>query len=470
MPDELKFRALTGEDWKDILNTKLLYEDGLEGGLTLKKDETDGSYVSPLLNSGIPECQWHRITLKADIPENATIAVLFSTSDHKGSDDDESRNWYGSRVFQKTVRDALLQVPPGQYLRLKIDLHREGEDERPLVLQQVKVYYPRLSYLRYLPEVYQENSESREFLERYLSLFESALYDSEETISRIPHHFDPMAASEEFYRWLADWVSLDLYELLTDEKKREFILKAVEFYKQKGTVSGLASLVFFLTRKKCCIKEYKNNVFCSFQVKHDSVFEIEPVDVKCKDYPSINDECLRFYRGTSRTFEISQMVNKGEYCDEMHYVTGMSEEGSRKGISYFSNFIGIFVFFPFEEKLKIKENELYKIINSFLPVFVRAHIKFVQPPITESYLLSWIEEHFSDVVADMLAEQIGIVTGDYIDEIPGWKRFYTYYDYEPTDPRKQKIPPYGYGRTYKEYPENKEFRTVHEAIGFTYAI
>ncbi|MBE9519270.1 MAG: hypothetical protein IMY68_11895 [Bacteroidetes bacterium] len=474
MPDELKFRALTGEDWKDILNTKLLYEDGLEGGLTLKKDETDGSYVSPLLNSGIPECQWHRITLKADIPENATITVLFSTSDHKGSNDDESQNWYGSRVFKKTVKDALIQAPPGQYLRLKIDLHREGEDERPLVLQQVKVYYPRLSYLRYLPEVYQENSESREFLERYLSLFESALYDSEECISRIPHHFDPIAASEEFYRWLADWVSLDLYELLTDEKKREFILKAVEFYKQKGTVSGLASLVSFLTKeKKCCIKEYKNNVFRSYQVKHDSVFELEPADMKCKDHPGINDECQRFYHGISRTFDISQKVNKGEYCDKMHYVTGKSKEETRKEIHYFSNFIGIFVFLPFKEEkeeFKIKENELYKIIYSFLPVFVRAHIKFVLPPITEPYPLNWIKEHFSDVVTDLLAEQMGIVSGEYIDEIPGWKRFYTYFDYEPDNPRKQKIPPYGYGRTYKEDSENKEFRTVHEAIGFTYAI
>lgn len=462
MADDFKFRALTVDDWKQIQSTSLTYKDGL----TLKERENEGSYISPLLNSGIPECQWHRIKLKADIPENATITVSFCTSDQKGSESDEPANWYGNLVFRKNARDALIQASSGQYIKLKIELHREGE--KPPVLKQVKVYYPRLSYLRYLPEVFQENSESREFLERYLSIFESALYDSEECISRIPVFYDPMAASEEFYRWLADWVSLDLYELLTDDKKREFILKAVDFYKQKGTVSGLASLVSFLTGKKCCIKEYKNNMFHSYQMKHDSVFEIETDDLKCKDNPGIRDECTKFYRTTSRTFIKSMMLNKGEYCDEIHYITGMSKKGTKEEIGYFSNSIGIFVFIPFTEKLLINEYELRKIIDSFLPVFVRARIEFVPSPLTESYWLSWIEEHFSDVVTDRVSEEIGIVTGDYIDEIPGWKRFYTYYDYKAEDPRRQKIPEYGYGITYT--PGNKEYRTVHDGIGFTHAI
>jgi phage tail-like protein len=451
MPDEFKFRALTGEDYKD--------------GLTFKEGEKDCSYTSPFLNSGIPECQWHRIRLKADIPENATITVSFSTSEY--SDRDETGKWSKGLVFKENARDAIIQAPSGQYIRLKIDLHCEGE--KPPVLEQVRVYYPRLSYLRYLPEVYQEDSESSEFLERFLSIFESVLYDSEETISRIPLYFDPMAAPEEFYRWLADCVSLDLYELLTDDEKREFILRAVEFYKQKGTLSGLSTLVSFLTKgKKCCIKEYKNNMFCSYQMKHDSVFEVEPDDLECKGNPGIRDECTRFYRSTSRTFVKNMMPNKGEYCDGIHYVTGMSKEGTKEEIGYFSNSIGIFVFFPSDEELLINEYELRKIIDSFLPVFVRARIKFVPPPLTESYPLSWIEEHFSDVLTDRLEEEIGIVTGDYIDEIPGWKRFYTYYDYKAEDQRKQKIPDYGYGITYTH--ENKAYRTVHEGIGYTHAI
>ena len=465
MADEFKFRALTGEDWKNIQKDSLEYKDGL----TLKGEKKYGCHIFPFLNSGIPQCQWHRIRLNADIPENATITISFSTSENSHEDEtgiceDETGIWSEGLVFKKNAKDALIQAPPGQYIRLKIELHREGE--KLPVLEHVKVYYPRLSYLRYLPEIYQENSE---FLEQYLSIFESALYDSEECISLIPLYFDPMAAPEEFYRWLADWVSLDLYELLTDDEKREFILKAVEFYKQKGTLSGLSSLVSFLTKgKTCCIKEYKNNVFCSYQMKHDSVFELEPDDLKCKDNPGIRDKCTRFYRSTSRTFVKNMMPNKGEYCDGIHYVTGMSKEGTKEEIGYFSNSIGIFVFFPSDEELLINEYELRKIIDSFLPVFVRARIKFVPPPLTEPYPLSWIEEHFSDVVTDRLEEEIGIVTGDYIDEIPGWKRFYTYYDYKAEDQRKQKIPDYGYGITYTH--ENKAYRTVHEGIGYTHAI
>ena len=478
MPDDFKFRALTGEDWKDIQSTSLTYKDGL----TLKERENDGPYISPFLNSGISECQWHRIKIKADIPDNATITVSFSTSDHEGSENDEHENWYDGCVFKKNVRDALIQVPSGQYIRLKIELHRDGE--KSPVLKQVKVYYPRLSYLRYLPEVFQENSESKEFLERYLSIFESAFYDSEECISHIPLYIDPKAAPEEFYRWLADWVSLDLYELLTDNEKREFILKAVEFYKQKGTVSGLASLVSFLTGKKCCIKEYKNNVFRSYQMKHDSVFDIEPEEkvepekmmdiLRCEDNIDIivnrNDDnksdCTKFYYRTSRTVDKKVpglLANRGKYCDEIHYVTGIGKSGTKRKINYFSNSIGIFVFFHFNDELEINEDQLRKIIDSFLPVFVTVDVTFVESPVKESYVLNLVDEKFFDKVDAPAEEKIVNVTGDYIDQVVGWKRFYTYYDHGTDEPP--------YGCTYSDAkPECKQFRTVHGAVGFTFNI
>jgi phage tail-like protein len=180
-------------------------------------------------------CRWHRIVLDADIQDNSTITVSFYSTENK----EGAETWSETIVFKKSVGDALVQVPPGRYIRLKIDFHREEGEESP-VLRQVKLYFPRLSYLRYLPAVYQEESASKEFLERFLSIFESALHDSEETISRLPMYFDPMATQDEFVPWLASWLSLDLYELL-GEKNREFILRAVEFYKQKGTVSGIAA-------------------------------------------------------------------------------------------------------------------------------------------------------------------------------------------------------------------------------------
>ncbi len=465
MSSEFKFRALTSEDWKEVIEDENLTD--MEG-LSLKDLKNDGTYKSEPLDSGIPGCSWHRIVLNADIPENSTITISFNTSETE--EIENSIDWSGKIVFKK-AKDALIQVPPGRYIRLKIDFHREGE--KSPVLKQVKIYYQRLSYLRYLPAIYQENSESKEFLERFLSIFESSMYDSEETISSLPMYFDPMAAPEEFYLWLADWMSLDLYDLLEEKKKREFILRAVEFYKQKGTVSGIASLVSFLTGKKCCIKEYKNNVFRSWGMEHIEDNEIESdekVDIlKCRNKADKNKpECTKFYRRTSRTIDKRApglLANRGKYCDEIHYVIGISQKtNTSEQIDYFPNSIGIFVFFPFGDKLLINRDQLRKIIDSFLPVFVIADITFVETPLEESYSLSWIDEKYTDKVEALLEEgkTIKYVKGEYTDKVKDWIRFYTYY--RPGYPNP---PPDDYGRTYSENnPEYKNFRTVHASIGF----
>jgi phage tail-like protein len=303
------------------------------------------------------------------------------------------------------------------------------------VLREVKVYNPRLSYLRYLPAVYQEESASKEFLERFLSVFESALYDSEETISRIHVYFDPMATPDDFVPWLASWLSLDLYELLKD-KNRDFILRAIEFYKQKGTASGIAALVSFLTGTKCCVKEYMNNVFRTYGMEHYGEDEQEEI---------VNERgCMKFYRTMSRTVNTEDralLADMGAYSDKVHYVTDTSKKGR-----YSAHVIGLFIFLPLGEKLVIKEDELHKIINSFLPVFVRAEIVIVEVPHSERYDISRIHDEYADSIHSDLGEVIEEVIGAYKDTV-NWNWLYTYngiYD----------------GRTNDLY-----YRTPHSRIG-----
>jgi len=431
MSDEYKFRVLTGEEWKDFNKNNLTYENGLR----LKESKKDGCYYSSPLDSGILDCRWHRVVIDADIPENSTLTLSFHTSEKKETKINcESIHWSGRRVFTK-ARDALIQVKPGKYLTLRIDFHREGTDSP--VLKQVKIYYPRLSYLRYLPDVYQENKESSEFLERFLSIFESAQYESEEKISSIPLHLDPMAASKEFYQWLASWLSLDLYELLKD-RNREFILRAAELYKQKGTVSGIASLVSFLTGdKKVLIKEYMNNVFRSYGMKH---YETDETDV-----PINGLRCKNYYHTTSHTLDTENaqlMTKRGGYEDEVHYTIDTSQEGR-----YSPNVIGIFIFLPSEEKLIVDEDQLLKIIRSFLPVFVRAEISIVQEYI-ETYCTNRILEEYADSIHEFMENRVRI-WGVYRDGVD-WNWLYAYSD-------KHRCPD-------DKCTNNPKYRTPHSKI------
>lgn len=446
MPEDFKFRALTEEDWVDT--AELSGKDGLR----LKAEKKYGCYTSKPLDSGIPAdkeppgCRWHRIVLDADIPENSTLKISYYTSETK----DTARNCNSGGWSEPSVnaRDALVQAAPGRYITLKVEFNREG-DKSP-VLRQVKIFYQRISYLRYLPAVYQENRESREFLERFLSIFESALYDSDETISRMRTFFDPMAAPEEFYRWLAGWLSLDLYDLLRD-RNREFILHAVEFYKKKGTVSGIASLVSFLTGKKCCVKEYMNNVFRSYGMEHDELDET---------FDELG--CTRYYHRTSKTIDTEDsnlLAKRGNYDDEVHYVLDTREKER-----YFPNVIEIFIF-PFKtgEEVIIEENQLHKIINSFLPVFVRVRIKTVEKPFVESYSVGRIGDSYTVKLEGLKEERFRNIEGSYIDSVD-WIWFYSYYTPDVPSP-----PPSPYGSTYEiNVPVNQ--RTFHRYIRIEFPV
>lgn len=425
---EFKFRALTSEDWKEGKFENLVVEDVVK-----LVGEKEGTYTSQLLDSGIESCRWHRIVLDVDIPENSTLEVSFWTTDVKKAEE----SWSGTIIFKNT-KDALVEIPPGRYIKLQIRFYRKDEEVESPVLRQVKIYYPRLSYLRYLPSTYQEDAKSKEFLERFLSIFETFLYDKEEIISEISKYFDPIAAPEDFYNWLANWTSLDLYELL-GEKNREYILRAVEFYKQKGTISGIANLVSFLTGKKCCVKEYMNNVFRSYGMDEGRENEKEEID---------GWECTRFYRKVSKTVktdDLKLLRNVGKYEDEMHYVTDTSKNGL-----YSRSVIGLFIYINSpEQEFRIKE-ELHKIIDSFLPVFVRAEIKVIEEiDFYETYNINSIIDEYKSKVRVKAGEEYSNVQGVYVDST-NWNWLYTYY--------------VGDDQTYDGNTNDLQHRTPHSKI------
>lgn len=400
---EFSFRAITMEDWTNADPSRIIDLDINEGGLRLAASgggyKKEGYFLPDPLDSGIPDCQWHRIVIDADIPGNTRLEVRVYPSEMPNPASSNP----AVHAFAGEARDLLIRAGPGRYLNLEIGFHGDGL-ETPR-LRQLKIYYPRLSYLRYLPAIYQDDAPSREFLERFLSVFETALYASEERISNLPALFDPLAAPDDFMEWLASWIALDRYELL-GEKNREFISRAVEFYRMKGTAAGLASLVSFLTGRECCVKEYMNNVFRSYGREHYEAEEIKGAG-----------HCQSFYHHLSGTVDTDPqhgiISNMGQYADRVHYTFDSRADGK-----YSHHSVGLFIFLKPGEALQINEDELKKIINAFLPVFIHVDITTVesfeelypQGSASDSYL------PYRDAISDHFGENFKGISGSYTDK------------------------------------------------------
>jgi phage tail-like protein len=110
-------------------------------------------------------------------------------------------------------------------------------------IDSLRAYFPRRSYLRYLPNIYRENGRSAAFLERYLSLFESVFTDVEEEIAAATRYFDPKGVPGDALSWLGGWLALSPDDTWATSDERTLVRKAPDLFKRRGTRRGLRDLL-----------------------------------------------------------------------------------------------------------------------------------------------------------------------------------------------------------------------------------
>lgn len=210
-----------------------------------------GTLTTLTLDSGIENCVWDRIQLNATIPPGTVIKVSTQSA--------PSDIWASTVPFQPECStysslsqncplaltgdnpECLVQSLPGQYLRLQLELHTNGISSP--VLNAIQISYPRSSYLQYLPAVYQEDDQSRVFLDRFLRIFQTTFDSLDRTIDQMWTLFDPLATPDTWYNWLAAWIALPVNPLWTDQQRRAALESAGQLYPQRGTPAGVQQLV-----------------------------------------------------------------------------------------------------------------------------------------------------------------------------------------------------------------------------------
>jgi len=387
--EEIRFRAVTHEDWKGLGGEGIGTDDS--GSLTLLSTAKSGKLSLGILDSGINDCAWHRLAVLAEIPENSCIGFVV-----RASNDAVSFGQAEEVILRPGDRDALIMGSnrdeiAGRFIDVTVMLERTGS-ESP-ILSQILFYYPRITYLRYLPAAYQEDEASRKFLERFLSIFDTDLQESEDLITNISSFIDPASAPADFLPWLAKWLELDLYELM-GERNRDYLANAVELYKWKGTARGLKALVEILTARRCCIREFGKSIFKSYGMENMLAGSNESSDY--------SGDCGFSARNVSLTVDTNSLDpgSIGSFRDRLHYVTDTSSDGL-----YSSNMVGIYILLVGNEGLPVDRDDLEHIIDSFLPVYVRSRILIVN-----------IEPTRVAHATDLIREKVGVAITKYTNE------------------------------------------------------
>ncbi len=240
-----------------------------------------GTYTTPVFDSTITACRWHRLELDADIPDNTRIEVTFSASDDQesGLTFEPLDNISGPLV---NPVDALIPGPGsasartpgsasawtpgsasartpgllGRYIRMRIQMFSDETRGQTPLLRGLKIHFPRDTYLRFLPGTYSENEETVDFSERFLSLFQTFIEQGAEKIFGIARYLDPTAAPDEFVNWLARWLAIVPDENWTLPGKRQLIREAPGLYKLRGTRAALSRVIEIYCGKAPVIFEH----------------------------------------------------------------------------------------------------------------------------------------------------------------------------------------------------------------------
>lgn len=226
----------------------------------------NGVWRSQALDSKIFRCVWDRVVIDWGmdrLPSGTQVTVSTYTADRDSEPPpNESPLWMPGFTFTGPPQAPLdLKAAPaekvgppgdgadfavrsreGQYLWLKIELRGDGYTT-PTV-RSLRAYFPRQSYLSYLPAIYAADDNSRAFLERFLMIFQTEWDDLERRLAEFHAHFDPQAMPDgKFVDELARWLALPLEKRWLFEQKRRLLQAVPKFYRQRGTLAGLRAFL-----------------------------------------------------------------------------------------------------------------------------------------------------------------------------------------------------------------------------------
>lgn len=236
---------------------------------------TQGRLVGgPFKNPSPHPDQWHQLAARVELPTDAHIQFfVYSTSQNTAPGEPwnspvvDLRQAQTQRHFKESSQNKWLRVPldvtacliPGQaFENVWVAAEFSSEGLSTPALEQLRLDLDHQSFAEYLPTIYRagmqiperstvtdqeaidrQAARTRQFLTRFLSLFQSEYTDVENLIAGLASLFDAAAVPVEFLDWLASWLALDLDASRPEWERRQLLADAFALYARRGTVEGL---------------------------------------------------------------------------------------------------------------------------------------------------------------------------------------------------------------------------------------
>lgn len=220
-------------------------------------------FISRLLDSLEAETIWHRLKIRRELglPGTFRLSVyagnqnkLFFEGGELGLEELIQRNdipleekriamapWLQKEVTGK--EDVLLHEVRGRYLWIMIEMYPQQTGSE---LADIQIYFPRRSWIEYLPEIYQREDRDG-FLERYLGIFQTIYEDLNDEIRAVSKRFDVDLTEKQYLAWLAQWLGIGNGHIWSEKQLRRLLKEGVGLYKRRGTRQGITDFVALYT-------------------------------------------------------------------------------------------------------------------------------------------------------------------------------------------------------------------------------
>jgi phage tail-like protein len=262
-----------------------------------------------IVDSGIAQCVWHRMFIEAVVPPRCGAILWLTASDSQSDLVDPAFPWYPhilgdvnissippalvpgtpAAVWQSIPTEVafaptLLKGQPvedtqglfmvlvqrankavrnlaGRFLGVRIQLNGDGRNSPQIA--GMRIYGPRFSYVqKYLPEIYREakfppasevpgQSTRRDFLERFVDLFESQFTRIEDRIANAYLLMRPESTPDGALDWLGSWIGVRPSPNYPHHRRRARLEATPSLYRWRGTAKGVTQALDVATSGAC---------------------------------------------------------------------------------------------------------------------------------------------------------------------------------------------------------------------------